>query len=155
LLNAVPRSSPLFCSDKYCAIGQNLKWYAYPITPAHGPEVLNMLRLLFHWVINALAVWITSRVVPGFLVEGMAAALIAVLIIGLINATLGLFLKIITFPLTIATLGIFWLIINAFMLKLAAAFVPGFHIRGFAPAFWGGIVLSLINLLLRWLVLPS
>ncbi|HXZ33819.1 MAG TPA: phage holin family protein [Terriglobales bacterium] len=113
------------------------------------------MRMLLHWTVSALAVWITSRVVPGFVVNGAAAALIAAVVIGLVNATLGLFLKVITFPLTILTLGLFWFIINAIMLELASAFVPGFHIRGFASAFWGGIVLSLVNMLLKWLVLPS
>jgi len=52
-------------------------------------------------------------------------------------------------------LGLFWLVINAVMLELASAFVPGFHIRGFAAAFWGAIVLSLVNMLLKWLVMPA
>jgi putative membrane protein len=111
--------------------------------------------MILHWFITALAVWFTSRVVPGFYVDGAAAALIAAVAIGLVNATLGLFLKVVTFPLTILTLGIFWLIINAVMLKLASAFVPGFHIRGFIAAFLGAIVLSLVNMLLKWLVIPS
>ncbi len=114
-----------------------------------------MIRMLVHWLISALAVWITSRLVPGFYVSGVASALIAAVVIGLVNATLGLFLKIITFPLSILTLGIFWLIINAVMLELASAFVPGFRIRSFAVAFWGAIVLSLINMLLKWLVKNS
>jgi putative membrane protein len=114
-----------------------------------------MLRMLLHWFVSALAVWITSRVVTGFYVDGAAAALIAAVVIGLVNATLGVFLKIITFPLTILTLGLFWFVINAIMLKLASAFVPGFHIIGFWAAFIGGIVLTLVNMLLKWLVLPS
>jgi putative membrane protein len=113
-----------------------------------------MLRMLLYWVVSALAVWITSQAVPGFAVNGPAAALIAAVVIGLVNATLGLFLKVITFPLTILTLGLFWFVINAIMLELASAFVPGFHVRGFASAFWGGIVLSLVNMLLKWLVIP-
>jgi putative membrane protein len=112
-----------------------------------------MIRMLIHWVVTALAVWITSRVVPGFYVSSALAALIAAVVIGLV-ATLGLFLKIITFPLTILTFGIFWLVINALMLELASAFVPGFQIRSFGAAFWGAILLSLINLLLKRLVLP-
>jgi putative membrane protein len=114
-----------------------------------------MLRMLLHWVISALAVWITSRVVHGFYVDGPTAALIAAIVIGLVNATLGLFLKVITFPLTLFTLGLFWLVINAVMLELASAFVPGFHIRNFGAAFWGAIVLSVVNMFLKWLVMPS
>lgn len=114
-----------------------------------------MLRMLLHWLIAALAVWITSRVVPGFYVDGASAALIAAVVIGLVNATLGIFLKIVTLPLTILTLGLFWFVINAIMLELASIFVPGFHVRTFASAFWGGIVLSLVNMILKWLVLPA
>jgi putative membrane protein len=113
-----------------------------------------MLRMLLHWFVTALAVWITSRVVSGFVVEGATAALIAAIVIGLVNATLGLFLKVITFPLTILTLGLFWFVINAIMLELASAFVHGFHITSFGAAFVGGIVLTLVNMLLKWLVMP-
>ena len=114
-----------------------------------------MLRMPLHWLVSALAVWITSRVVPGFFVEGAWAALIAAVVIGLVNATLGVFLKIITFPLTVLTLGVFWLVINAIMLELASTFVRGFHIRSFGAAFVGGIVLTLVNMLLKWLVMPA
>jgi putative membrane protein len=111
--------------------------------------------MLIHWVLTALAIWIVSRIVPGFEVNGWVAAAIAAVVIGFVNATLGLFLKIVTFPLTILTLGIFWLVINALMIKLAAAIVPGFHVNGFWAAFWGGIVLSLVNMALKWLVMPA
>jgi putative membrane protein len=114
-----------------------------------------LLRMLLHWAITALAVWITSRLVPGFYVDGPTAALIAAVVIGFVNATLGLFLKIVTLPLTIITFGLFWFIVNAFMIELASALVPGFHVRGFAAAFWGSIVLTLVNMFLKWLVLPS
>jgi putative membrane protein len=114
-----------------------------------------MFRVLLHWIVTALAVWITSRVVAGFDVRDAKAALIAAVVIGLANATLGAILKVITFPLTVLTLGLFWFIINALMIELAAHFVAGFHISSFAAAFWGGIVLGLVNMLLKWLVLPA
>ncbi len=113
------------------------------------------MRMLLHWILSALAVWIVSRIVPGFIVNGAMAALIAAVVIGFVNATLGFLFKVITFPLAVLTLGIFWLIINAAMLKLASMFVPGFHIAGFVAAFWGAIVLSLVNMALKWLVMPS
>ncbi|HTC46034.1 MAG TPA: phage holin family protein [Candidatus Aquilonibacter sp.] len=113
------------------------------------------MRMLLNWVLSALAVWIVSRVVPGIYVSGPVAALIAALAIGFINATIGLVLKILTFPLTLLTLGLFWLIINALMLKFASALVPGFQVRGFFAAFVGAIVLSLVNMLLKWLVFPA
>ncbi len=114
-----------------------------------------MLRLLINWLLSALALLIVARVVPGFHVSGLAAALWAAIVIGLVNATFGLFLKVITLPLTILTLGIFWFIINALMLELASAFVPGFHIASFGAAFLGAIVLMLVNLILKWLVRPA
>jgi putative membrane protein len=111
--------------------------------------------MLLNWLLSALAVWIVSRVVPGIYVSGIGAALIAALVIGFVNATIGVVLKILTFPLTLITLGLFWLIINALMLKFASALVPGFQVRGFFAAFVGAIVLSLVNMLLRWLVYPA
>lgn len=113
------------------------------------------MRLLLHWLLNAVSLLIVAQVVPGFHLRGFVSALIAALIIGLINATLGLFLKVITFPFAIITLGLFWFVINALMLELAARFVPGFEIRGFFAAFIGAIVLCVVNMLLRWLVKPG
>jgi putative membrane protein len=113
------------------------------------------MRLLLNWVLSALAVWIVSHVVPGISVSGPMAALIAALAIGFINATIGFVLKVLTFPLTLLTLGLFWFVINALMLKLASALVPGFQVRGFAAAFIGAIVLSIVSSLLHWLVMPK
>jgi putative membrane protein len=110
-----------------------------------------LLRILINWILSALAVWVVAQLVPGFHVGGAASALIAALVIGFVNATLGALLKLITLPLTILTLGIFWFVINALMLELAAAVVPGFRVDSFGAAFLGGIVLSLVNMLFRWL----
>jgi putative membrane protein len=100
-------------------------------------------------------VWIVAHVVPGISVSGPVAALIAALVIGLVNATLGLLLKILTFPLTILTLGLFWFVINALMLELAAALVNGFYVRNFVAALIGAVMLSLVSSVLQWLVMPS
>lgn len=110
------------------------------------------MRLLLHWLLSALSLLIVAHIVHGFELSGFVAALIAAVVIGLINATLGLVLKVVTFPLTILTLGIFWLVINALMLELASAIVPGFHISSFGAAFIGAIVLALVNMVLRWLM---
>src|SRR2546427_132223 len=74
------------------------------------------MKHLLNWMISALALWIVARLVPGFYLTGPFSALIAALVIGFVNATLGAFLKIVTFPLTLLTLGIFWLVINAAMI---------------------------------------
>jgi putative membrane protein len=111
-----------------------------------------MTGLLLHWLISALSLMIVAYFFPGIQLQGLGAALIAPIVIGLINATIGLILKIITFPLTILTLGIFWLVINALMLQLAAALVPGFYVAGFLSAFFGGILLSIVSTILHSLV---
>ena len=113
------------------------------------------MRLLLNWLLSALSLIIVAHVVPGFQVRGFGPALIAALVIGLANATLGLVLKIVTFPLTIITFGVFWFVINALMLRIASALVSGFEIRGFLPAFLAAIVLSIVNLFFRMLTRPE
>lgn len=108
-----------------------------------------MLHLLLIWLLSAIALIIVAYVVPGFELAGFGSALIAALVVGFLNATLGFLLKIITLPLSIVTLGIFFLVINAIILLLASAIVPGFRIRGFWAAFLGAIVLMLVRLLFR------
>jgi putative membrane protein len=111
-----------------------------------------MTHLLINWLLSALSLVIVAHVIPGFQISGFGSALIAAIVIGLVNGTLGFFLKVVTFPLSIITLGLFWLVINALMLKVAAALVPGFRIDGFLPAFFGAIVLTLVNMALRALL---
>ncbi len=113
------------------------------------------MRLLVSWLLSTVSLVIVAHVVPGFHVSGFWAAVWAALVIGLINATLGLFLKVVTFPLTLVTLGIFWFVINALMIELAARLVHGFTVSGFGAAFIGAIVLALVQMILRWLVLPK
>ena len=111
-----------------------------------------MVRLLVHWILSALCLLLVAHFIPGFAVRGFGTALIAAVVIGLVNSTLGFLLKVVTFPLTILTLGIFWLVINALMLKFASLLVPGFVVTGFLPAFWGGILLSVLNMIVHALV---
>lgn len=114
------------------------------------------MRLVLNWVLSALAVWVVAHLVSGVYVSGWKSALIAALVIGFINATIGIVLKVITFPLTLMTLGLFWLVINALMLELASALLsPGFQVHGFFAAFIGAIVLSLVNMLLKAIVIPK
>jgi len=111
-----------------------------------------MTNLLVVWLVSAVSLLIVAHLIKGFDISGFGSALIAAVVIGLANGTIGFFLKIITFPLTILTLGLFWWIINALMLLLAAAVVPGFRINGFLPALTGAFVLSIVNLLLQALL---
>jgi putative membrane protein len=110
-----------------------------------------MLRLLLHWILNAVALLIVSHFVAGFQVGSVASALIAVIVIGLFNATFGLLLKIITLPLGILTFGIFFLVINAVILWFSSRFVPGFAVTSFKAAFLGALALAVLHLLFGFL----
>jgi len=108
-----------------------------------------MLRLLLHWILSAIALLFISHFVTGFDVAGLGPALIAAVVIALLNATVGLLLKIITFPISILTLGLFLLVINAIMIMVASALVPGFRVDGLLPAFIGAVVLAIIGMIFR------
>ncbi len=110
------------------------------------------MRLLIRWLINAISLVIVAQFVNGFRLSGFGAALIAAVVIGFVNATLGTILKILTFPLTVLTLGLFLIVINAIMLKTAAFFTPGFAVATWKAAFIGAILLSLISSFLHWLI---
>jgi putative membrane protein len=107
------------------------------------------MALLIQWLLYAVALLIVSKIVPGFHVTGLGPALIASLVIGFLNATVGLVLKIITFPISVITFGLFLLVINGLMIILAAKLVPGFIVQGFGPAFWGAVVLALLGMVIK------
>jgi len=109
------------------------------------------MRWLLHWVVNAVVLLIVSHFVSGFHVSGLLSAMFAVVIIGIVNATLGLFLKVTTFPLSILTLGLFVFIIDAIVLWFASKLSPGFSVDGFTPALIAAFVLALIQVLLGFL----
>jgi putative membrane protein len=114
-----------------------------------------MFKLLLNWVLNAIAFLITQRIIDQILpnqfqLKSIAAAAIAALILGLINATVRPVLKILTFPLTILTLGLSSLFINVLCLMFVAWFVQGFYLAGIVPAILGSIVLSIVSTLLNW-----
>jgi putative membrane protein len=103
--------------------------------------------MLLQWLLSAISLLIVARYVSGFVVSDLISALIAAVVIGLFNATFGLLLKIITLPLGIITFGIFFLVINALMLKFASAFVPGFRVETFTAAFLGALALAILHML--------
>jgi len=109
------------------------------------------MKLLIRWLLSAVSLMIVAYFVHGFHVSSFLSALIAAAVIGLVNATLGLLVKIITFPLTILTLGLFLIVVNALMLRVSAMFVPGFQVDGWQPALIGAVLLSLVSSFLNWL----
>ena len=90
-----------------------------------------------------------ANIIPGFYVNDLLAAMMAAAVIGVLNATLGFLLKVITFPFAILTFGVFLLVINAAMIMLASKIVVGFIVYGWVPAFWGAAVLAVIGMLIR------
>jgi putative membrane protein len=111
-----------------------------------------MTKLLVHWVLSALCLLLVARVLPGFKVRGFGTALFAAVVIGFVNGTLGLLLKVLTIPLSVVTLGLFLLVINALMLELSAWFVPGFEVAGFGTAFLASLILTVLSVVVRELL---
>lgn len=114
-----------------------------------------LAQYLFHWLVAALALIVTAMLVPGFIIRGFSGALIAAVIVGLVNILIWPVLFFLTLPINILTLGLFTFVVNAATLKIAAAITPRFEIEGWFSAIIGSIVLTLVNLLFRWLFFRS
>ncbi len=112
------------------------------------------MRILLRWLINAIAIWVAIKIVPGIRSEGgwMVIAAVA-LILGLVNALVKPLLKLLTCPLMMLTLGLFTLVINAVVLLitswLAGSLGLPFEVGGFLPAFLGGLVISVVSVILN------
>ena len=106
-----------------------------------------MLGFVLHIVVTSLLVLLVAKIVDGFEVKNWGAALMAALALGLVNGFVRPLMVLLTLPITVLTLGLFLLVINALMLWLAAAIVPGVRIKGFGSAFFGALLLSIFNLM--------
>ncbi len=111
-----------------------------------------MLQFFLTWLATAVALLITAYVVPGFKLDSLSAAAIGAVVLGLVNAVVKPILFFLTLPLTILTLGLFLLVLNAISLQLVAALTPGFDIQGFLPALFGSLVLSAVSYVLHLVV---
>ena len=114
-----------------------------------------MTAILAHLVLAALVLMVTAHVVPGMEVRSFVAALLAAMVVGVVNTLVWPILAFLTFPLTIVTFGLFLLVVNGLCLKLAAALSPGFVIDGFLPAIVGSIVLTVLGWLVRFVMFPQ
>ncbi|MGE5590049.1 MAG: phage holin family protein [Bacillota bacterium] len=104
-----------------------------------------MTRLVIRWFVSALGLFLTAMIVPGIRVDSFGAALVAALVIGILNALVRPVLIILTLPVTILTLGLFLLVINGITLMLAAGLVSGFHVSGWLAATMGAVVMTIIS----------
>jgi putative membrane protein len=107
-----------------------------------------MIAFLVHWLVLAVALYVTVRLVPGVSVSSDVVLLVAALVVGLVNATIRPVLALLSLPLTIVTLGLFYLVVNGACLMIAAALVPGFRVEGCASAILGALIMSLVGWLL-------
>lgn len=110
------------------------------------------MTLLLVWILNAVALLIVAYILPGITVASFGSALIAAIILGLLNMLVKPVLLILTLPLTVLTLGLFLLVINALLFWLAGSILRGFEVSGFWWAFAGAIVYSIATSLLSNLI---
>jgi len=111
-----------------------------------------MRHFVFRWIVTTFAVFVAAPIVGINYGDRVGCLVGASLLLGIVNAFIRPILLLLSLPLILVTLGVFILIINALMLKFAALFVPGFEVRGLWPAFWGGLILSLLNMTIRQLL---
>jgi putative membrane protein len=103
------------------------------------------MGFLIRALVNAVAIWLATEVVPGIHTGSTVTVVLAALVLGLINAIVRPVLLVLTLPLTLVTLGLFLFVLNALCLWLTSAIVPGFEVRGFWPAFWGALIVSALS----------
>ncbi len=104
-----------------------------------------MIALLINWLVSAMVIFSVAYVLPGVHIQDFTAALVVALVLGVINALVKPVLSILTLPITIMTLGLFSLVLNALLILLVGSIVPGFKIDGFMWALLFGILLSIVN----------
>jgi putative membrane protein len=111
------------------------------------------VRLLIVWLINAVALLAVPWLITSIHIDSFAAALLAALLLGLVNTVLRPVLVLLTLPVTILTLGLFIFVINGLLFMLVAAFVPGFHVAGLLSAMLGAVLYSVVSWLLSALLM--
>ena len=111
-----------------------------------------MLGLLIRWLLGGLALFLTTKVVPGLHVADAQSVLIATLVLGLLNALIRPIVNFFTGCIQVLTLGLLTLVINACFFWWAGNLVSGFQVDGFWPAFWGSIVMAIISFILNMFV---
>jgi len=113
------------------------------------------MRLLLTWIINAAALFAVPYLTQSVRVDSFATALVAALILGLVNTLIRPLLIILTFPVTIVTLGLFIFVINGLMFWLVANFIKGFSVAGFSSAIIGALLYSIISWALSTLLIEK
>jgi putative membrane protein len=113
-----------------------------------------MVGLLVRTLITAAGLWVASRLVGGIQIEGTGTLLLSALLLGIVNAVVRPIAILLTLPITVLTLGLFLLVVNAAMLALVAKLVPAFQVAGFGSALLGSLIVSATAWLASWYVGP-
>jgi putative membrane protein len=111
-----------------------------------------MARFFLHWIVTAVALAVAAHLVPGIVIGSGGVLLVAALVLGLVNAVIRPLLVLLTLPLTLLTLGLFYLVVNGAAFGIAAALVPGFAVASAGSAIAGALVVALVSWLLGWLM---
>lgn len=114
-----------------------------------------MAGFILRGLIAALGLWLATEWVSGVNVASATTLILAGLLLGIVNAIVRPLVLILTLPLTLVTLGLFLLVVNAAMLGLVALFLPGFHISGFWAALWSALIISVVSWIGSWLIGPK
>jgi putative membrane protein len=122
----------------------NVHLFVFGLAVVYNKSVRYILRIL----ISALGVMLAAKLVPGIFVSGFGTAVLIAVILGLLNVFIGWPLKVLTFPLTVVTLGFFLLVINTLLFYLAT-FIKGFEVNGFWSAFFGSLVVTVVSMVGR------
>ncbi len=112
-----------------------------------------IIFLVLNWIVSGLALMLTAWVMPGFKINGLSSAMIAVVAIGLANLLVKPILFILTLPLTILTFGLFIFVLNAVILKLCASFLDGFEITNWWSAIFGAMIMAIASNVLHKLLI--
>jgi putative membrane protein len=120
-----------------------------------NPGGFLMLGFLVRAAIVALGLWLATAWVHGVSIDTPATLILAGILLGIVNSIVRPIAILLTLPMTILTLGLFLLVINAGMVALVAWMLPGMHVAGFGPAFWAALVVSLVSIVGSWFVGPK
>ena len=113
-----------------------------------------MARFVLHWLMTAVALGVAARLVPGVRIASPQVLVIAALVLGFVNAVVRPILVLLTLPLTVLTLGLFYLVVNGAAFGLAAAIVPGFSVASLGSAILGALIVALVSAVVSWLLGP-
>lgn len=111
-----------------------------------------MTGFMLRAVIAAFGLWLATRWIDGFAIDNSMTLLIAAAVLGLVNAVVRPIVIVLTLPISVVTLGFFLLVVNAGMIALVAAIVPGFDIQGFWDALWGAVIVSVTGWIGSWFI---